>query len=356
MDTMDELPSGTEAADGDITLQALTQLGVYKFHCKRALVSITDGLQNERIIADASKNGSLSSNNLEREWKTCSRTTKLFSCCEDEDVETTDVVVEASRTRCVVVRDLTQEHNNGFGEEWRPELMRFYAAVPLRGPSGGHVLGTYCIVDDRTRDVFGENAVQQLQEVADAIAQHLANTLIVHRHHRSENLTRGLANFIEERSCETIQAQNAGRFDKLTIWDSPETNGIESSLYTTDSASEPSPTATSDLHSDSTETTSSYTTENGPITVKMPDSQKTFERLRQGRDPDSDVSPIVRESESEAVARRISAIFSSASRLLRNSMNLDGVLFFGTSTNAPDGGMYVYQYSPLYRLARADDV
>lgn len=377
---MDELPSLTEGLAGsadipaDITLQALAELGVYKFNCRRAVVSAVDGVQSERIIADAThpKYRNDSGLSVGRGWRVSSLTTKLFTGRDRSSYIDSDVI-EASGTRCVV-RNLAGKHD-GFGREWSlarwPE-MQFYAAVPIRGQASGHVLGTYCIVDDgiRTRNDFDEDAVRQLQEVADAIAQHLQNALTVRRHHRSEKLTEGLATFIEERSSKTIQAQNAGRFDKSTIWDTnqcsppdgtesnplhrqegPPMNFVDTTLASETSysvavdspISEPSPvTVTSEttVLSDSTDTTTpslSQTIESSSsVTIKIPDSQSPY---GQGRGADGDLSPVVRESESEAVSRHISSIFSSASHLLRDSMNLDGVMFFGPSKIAPDGGM-----------------
>ena len=388
----------------DITLHALAPLGVYKFNCKRAIVSIIDG-RDERIIADATRSKirrsySLSGDSYGGKYtdqssaRRCSLATELFTDqaegLDPHYVNTESVM--ASRTRCII-HDMTMHNNNSCFREflplpliqWPDSDLRFYAAVPIYGTSG-RVLGTYCVVDDvaRSRGSFGDDAVCELQEAADAIAQHLENARIVRRHRRTERLTEGLATFIEDRSNKTLKAQSAGRFARPSIslpqlsipgaplpfhtksaatdeglppeeqkpFVDPVMGSASQGLYT-DLANLSSPASASasskTLFSDSPNITSpwsqtQYTESSGPITIKIPEDTRSYEDGDGGigkiQEKDTgEFSPIIREPESEAVSRRILSIFSSASHLLRDSMDLDGVMFFSSTKNDADGGM-----------------
>lgn len=102
----------------------------------------------------------------------------------------------ANRTRNII-RDFTLEDfykNRPYVLNW--PYFRFYAEVPLYGPSG-YVLGSYCIVDNKTRAGFVDEEVAALQEIADAIAQHLEDVRIAHYHHRAEDLVKGLISYVE---------------------------------------------------------------------------------------------------------------------------------------------------------------
>jgi GAF domain-containing protein len=191
----DEQPASCELAK-DITLTALAQLGVHRFNCNRSFVSIIDG-ELQHIIAEATASVSLRDKNrhlpddgiylgarsLDLVWGVCPHTIRLFTGRESNDIESGNVT--ANRTR-YIIRDFRAEDcfkDRPYVREW--PFMRFYAEVPLYSATG-YVLGSYCVVDDEPRAVFGDSEIRDLQEVADAIGQHLENVRIAQAHTRAE--------------------------------------------------------------------------------------------------------------------------------------------------------------------------
>lgn len=55
---------------------------------------------------------------------------------------------------------------------------------------------SFCVIDNKPRAAF-DDEVDMLQEIADAVAKHLENVRIAHCHRRSENLVKGLTNFVK---------------------------------------------------------------------------------------------------------------------------------------------------------------
>ncbi len=132
----------------DITLTALTQLGVYKFGCMRSYVSLIDG-QNQHIISEATGSISLRDRvkhqpndglylgvtTLDLVFGVCPHAVKLFSGHDVRHLQNTDNVT-ANSTR-YIVRDFTREEyfkDRPYVTEW--PYFRFYAEVPIYSPCG----------------------------------------------------------------------------------------------------------------------------------------------------------------------------------------------------------------------------
>lgn len=246
--------------------------------------------------------------------------------------------ITANRTRNII-RDFTKEDfykNRPYVLEW--PYFRFYAEVPIYSPSG-YVLGSYCVVDNKPRTEFSDKEVAALQEVADAISQHLENVRVVHYHRRAENLVKGLTNFVKGHT----ESDSPDYFNQLA---SPETlnfhnlNFPNKGIQTKESNASPSlPTSKSlsdqsvlDRSSSTTQDEGAFSLFSGAIesdetlpTTTQPSSlapgtpESTDPRLDEYfPDPATDDVPI---------AERVAAIFTRASSLLRASMDVDGVTF-----------------------------
>lgn len=209
-----DAPTGDEQpiANGlptDITLAALSQLGVFRTGSNRCFVSIIDGT-NQFIISETTKSVSLRHKDkhipddgiylgvrtLDLVWGVCPHTIKLFTSQDSSSNINTDNIT-ANRSR-YIIRDFTKEDcfkDRPYVRDW--PHMRFYAEVPLFS-AAGYVLGSYCVVDDKPRDNFDDEEVAVLQEVSDAIANHLENVRLVHFHRRAETLVKGLTSFVKE--------------------------------------------------------------------------------------------------------------------------------------------------------------
>lgn len=359
----------------DITLTALTQLGVHRFGCNRSFVSIIDG-ENQHVIAEATASVSLRNashhlpndglflgvKTLDLVWGVCPHAIRLFTGQDPSCVvETGNITANKSRN---IIRDFTLEafyKDRSYVHGW--PYFRFYAEVPLYSPSG-YVLGSYCVVDDEPRTEFGDDEVAALQEVADAIAQHLENVRVVQYHSRAENLVIGLTEFVKGHAdFDPIEASGSGRLGSSMnmrnhqVQTLPDDDGdVKGSLITSSAEKFQSELRDSkaDLTSVSEETSPLFSSASrseitGSTSLDFdPSEQQATKSVVETRIEDvsgpqgysSSVDPLKDLSrslvmDSVPISERITAIFSRASVLLRDSMDLDGVAFFDAYRNDP---------------------
>ncbi|EED14644.1 sensor histidine kinase/response regulator, putative [Talaromyces stipitatus ATCC 10500] len=339
----------------DIVLTALVQLGVYRFGCNRAFVSLIDG-QNQHIISEATASISLRNSrshlpddglylgvtSLDLVFGVCPHAMKLFSG-EDVPQLRNTANVTANPTR-FIVRDFTREDNfkdRPYVSGW-PHF-RFYAELPIYSPAG-YVLGSFCVVDDKPRQDFMEADVLALQEISDSISQHLENVRTVHSHARSDRLVQGLTNFVKGRpddastsSVASLQGlENLSHLQQrssvgIAEPSSPNIEALSLASTVNDETSQflstqdlPTVTRSTSLSSPPRDSATSFptidnTTKDEPYVTSGVERQSV-----ETTGPDT---PLVTVKEGIPISKRADALFSHASSLLRESMDLDGVLF-----------------------------
>ncbi|OQE10532.1 hypothetical protein PENVUL_c004G07614 [Penicillium vulpinum] len=332
----------------DTTLTALTQLGVYRFGCNRSFVSIIDG-ESQHVIAEATASISLRNkdihrpddgiflgvNTLDLEWGVCPHAIRLFTGQDPSQIQDTDNIT-ANQTRNII-RDFTKEDfykDRSYVLNW--PFFRFYAEVPLYSPSG-FVLGSYCVVDNKPRTNFGDEDVAVLREIADSITNHLENARIVQYHRRSENLVKGLTNFVKSHSKfdpngSSTQGQMEATAKKLNSEDLRRLASAGNMVGTLESLPTQKDIEVSSaslnekevsIFSQKISPTSNYT---------LPSS------LSDPAEPLSSSVEGTTESlvpENVPITERIAAIFARASLLLKESLDLDGVIFLDAHRNDP---------------------
>jgi hypothetical protein len=280
---------------------------------------------------------------LDLQWGVCPHAIRLFTG-QDPSQEQDTQNITANRTRNII-RDFTIEDfykDRPYVVDW--PFFRFYAEVPLYSPSG-HVLGSYCVVDNKPRAGFGDEEVAALREIADAITNHLENARIVQYHRRSENLVKGLTNFVKSHS----------KFDPTG---SSTQNQLEASWKNLNSKSLEPRVSLGDVG----ETIASLSTDKDDLSVDQRSSPSlnahavsvfsrpvrsaskstlpsSFSRTSSDRlDPASacvDAPAELTGPETVPISERIGAIFSRASALLKESLDLDGVVFLDAHRNDP---------------------
>ncbi|KAL3456616.1 hypothetical protein BJX64DRAFT_281184 [Aspergillus heterothallicus] len=339
-----ETEAGVAYLSSDITLTALTQLGVYRFGCNR---SFSDTATASISLRDRERHRDrdglyLGVTTLDLIFGVCPHAVKLFSGQHVPHLQNTDNVT-ANSTR-YIVRDFTREEyfkDRPYVTEW-PHF-RFYAEVPIYSPSG-HILGSYCVVDNKPRSDFSEEDVVALQEISDSIARHLDNVRAVHYHRRSEQLVQGLTTFVKQRpdnwneqvppipggeplSSSNMRTRALRQRSEQTQPDQLRIGGLS---LTTDLTVESSPLFSKDESDNRTDATSLSVAlpDRGlprPITDTVINSYSPDNSLFDGSNASS--SPVLPGKDTVPLSSRISAVFSQASALLRDSMAVDGVLF-----------------------------
>jgi hypothetical protein len=347
----------------DITLGALSQLGVFRTGSNRCFVSIIDG-QNQFIISETTKSVSLRNKDkhlpgdgvyigvraLDLVWGVCPHTIKLFTSQDSSnEIDTPNVTANKSR---YVILDFRKEDcfkDRPYVLEW--PHMRFYAEVPLIS-AAGYVLGSYCVVDDKPRDNFDDEEVALLQEVSDAIAAHLENVRLVHVQRRAESLMKGLTSFVKEHpESDPTEALQDGHLMPFALNPPGNTSsgssgsGVEffrahpggQSAYnfsTLDNMSSATPENSSPVFSREQQSRptnpSSWSNPSDRPNVMSPGEDKLSEdpAEAEARRKGSVRMPLM---ESVPISKRIAMIFDRASVLLRDSMDLDGVVFLDAS-------------------------
>lgn len=337
-------------------MTALTQLGVYRFGCNRSFVSIIDG-ESQHVISEATASISLRNKDLHRpddgiflgvntldlEWGVCPHAIRLFTGQDPSQVLDTENIT-ANQTRNII-RDFTKEDfykDRPYVLDW--PFFRFYAEVPLYSPSG-FVLGSYCVVDNKPRTEFGDEDVAALREIADSISNHLENARIVQYHRRSENLVKGLTNFVKSHSkFDPSSSSTQGQIEASAKKLSPEDLGlivrpgdVGGTLDSLSTEKEIGSCAPLDQRSSTSlngrETTifsrhipsaSNYTLPSSRTSDRAEPLSCSVEGPPESLVPDN-----------VPIAERIAATFGRASLLLKESLDLDGVVFLDAHRSDP---------------------
>ncbi|KGO74401.1 CheY-like superfamily [Penicillium italicum] len=364
----DTIDTPSPRLSNDTTLTALTQLGVYRFGCNRSFVSIIDG-ESQHIISEATASISLRNedhhrpddgiflgvNTLDLEWGVCPHAIRLFTGQDPSQIRDTENIT-ANQTRNII-RDFTKEDfykDRSYVLDW--PFFRFYAEVPLYSPSG-FVLGSYCVVDNKPRTEFGDEDVAALREIADSISNHLENARIVQYHRRSENLVKGLTNFVKSHSkFDPTSSSTRGQLEASAKKLNYEDLGLIATTGDVDGTLDSLPTE-KDIGVYSPLDQRSSTSLNGKeasiFSLNKPSASNYTLPSSVSRTSDR-AEPLASSVEGPPeslvpdnvpITERIAAIFARASILLKESLDLDGVVFLDAHRNDP-------QFEPS---ARHDD-
>jgi hypothetical protein len=159
-------------------LVALAQNGVLRLGCEFASVSLIDEGFTQTIVAEATPSTSLFDSThhvLDRGDGTSSPSIAVFNDRTAEHaVQTHDLVANTTRR---VVRDMRSlGPYNQLSHVLGPPYMVSLVEVPIRNASG-QLLGTYAIMDNKTRpDFFLDETMQSLTDITAAIADLLQLT------------------------------------------------------------------------------------------------------------------------------------------------------------------------------------
>jgi GAF domain-containing protein len=339
----EEVAAAPSAPAADTTLTALAQLGTFKLSCDRAFISLINST-HQYIIGEATQSTSLIDNALrsddglclgvralELAFGVCPQTIQIFTS-DDRTINTPNVHADSTR---YVIKDFTADPHF----KTRPYVngwphMRSYAEVPLKSASG-YVVGSYCVVDTRPR-AFDDSEIQVLQSVGVAIMNHLELLKSQLEFHRVQRLVRGIGSYaagysgLQEHQTRTSLAaptqtsllqpdeKKMGLPFRLVREDSDRsaTRPMMNRAHTDESSrsvSDPSLGASVDSGLTRTTSESGYSDVSEPIAdiAFIPNCSTSSDEAR------GDTS----------FSRATSTAVSRASHLIRQSMDLSGVVF-----------------------------
>ena len=207
--------------------------------------------------------------------------------------------ISANKTR-YVIRNLIDD------KEYRTKpyvagwpFMRSYAEVPVHSPRG-MVIGSYCVVDNKPREDFGDSSVRALEEIARLISQHLELMRMRLDYDRAVNLMTGLSLFVDNQQSEDDERPN-----------------LRDRTESRSSKFEDVPDKLDDVN-----ISISSSIADGPSEI--------VPTLQRG---DSEESSIGSVNSAHTVAVKVKQTFQRASNLIRESMDLDGCTFFDAYVN-----------------------
>ncbi|KAG4442012.1 hypothetical protein IFR05_002480 [Cadophora sp. M221] len=216
-----ETPENAQLLSHDSTLTAFAQLGVCRLDCERSFISLMDH-ESQYILAEATRSVSLLCQEecypgdevylgpriIDLIWGVCPNTIQVFTAKDGSlDISTAHVTATPN---FYVMNDLSaidSFKDRPYVSGW--PHMRFYAEVPITSPTG-HVIGTFCVVDNRPRDGLGEKGLALLTEISVAVMRHLELVQVQNHFHRADEMLKGLGMFVEKKSIPTQWAVGHG--------------------------------------------------------------------------------------------------------------------------------------------------
>lgn len=293
----------------DAALPALAQLGPFRIACRRAFVTLIYKSET-KVIAQASIADSCSP-------AIGTSTIGLKTnghVGQRARIETADTADEIR-----IIGDLNKDDQfKGHPFVRRYPGARFYAEVPLRSSRWG-TFGTYCVVDDEDRVLLEDENITDLQDVADAIVQHLENVHAVHCQVKSDNLLNTLMAVKGLPSIDDEQAKS----DPLAEPESTLTEKLRRVSIAVQETCEIRP-ASAILHPPE----SPFFQQHEPFFNLPPSHEKHQEHLRRCSISSTNLVAVPEKVIPSALT---SLLFSRASSLLQSAMQLDGAVFLDAS-------------------------
>jgi GAF domain-containing protein len=282
----------------DRSLTAFAQLATLRLDTRRAMVSLIDSSQ-QYILAEATRTLSLFSPNAEKAeddvWlgnailnKTDAICYHTFSATYTAKEENGDTV----EAECMVIPDCRLDARFKDRDYVKGEPgVRFYAGVPIV-TKAGHRIGVYAVSDERPRHGISAADLRFMQDVAAAVMEHLELAKDSADRNKGERMVRGLTQFIERSSVQDVREDS-----KPTTMERQTENAR---LLTLDEG------------------------EGGAAAISAP--LAVAKQTQKKRDAESDAA----------------RIFHRAARIIRQSTEADGVVFFDTSAAGIKGHLYDY--------------
>ncbi|KAE8823054.1 hypothetical protein PTNB85_10233 [Pyrenophora teres f. teres] len=368
-------PPPNPVPSSDITLNALVQHGVHRLDCDRAFLSLIDN-RNQYICAEMTKHQSLTSpdpthplllgtSHIALEWGVCPYTMSIFHGRPVALPDSPYIVADKSYFCIKDFREVPMFAPRPFVAGY-PHMVS-YMEVPLCSISG-HILGSYCVVDNKERDFLDPTALATLREVGDAISAYLNLKRAEAGKSRSERMMDSLRHLVGSDRLE--DTTKSGVVEAKTVEQSPFDLNIFSTASQRDLGVPDSDTVASDQPSNSSpscqpvdtkagtsheSSTTSDLTENA-VPIVLPNTAVPSS----GDDP----SPVPASRQdtysgqtSSVLSTQIGNLFSIAADKIGLAMDLNGLDFFdvvstGNQHGSGQGHSLFADASPL----RQEDV
>jgi signal transduction histidine kinase len=332
-ETAKAIPSAVLSSTPDPALTAFAQLGLYRIDGSRALVSLFDR-KNQHIVAEAVRSTPLSlddDHKREQLWLCGTAVPRATSICEHVLAGPASSLTIPGNATGNLPSDLPVSVVLDLDEDSRfcdvqDAAKKFYMGVPIRSPAGINI-GVYCVFDDKPRQFVPNDLIQFIRDMSRTIMDYLEAKRSHECYRREERMVRGLGSFVEGRATLSNWSQSS---NPSSFQDIP---GVqEGSLNKKLRGSEKRPGGRSAVSSSPAETPPGAS---DPVAnASAPDR-----RVSRGREIPAKAKPSrqARLSSVDVLREDMESVFSKASNIIRESLEVEGVVYLDASVRSFGG-------------------
>ncbi|KAH7246104.1 hypothetical protein BKA59DRAFT_187191 [Fusarium tricinctum] len=332
-------PTGNEKQNNDITeqevasrdtvLASLAQLGLWRTGTDRALISLFDR-NHQYVVAETTQRSSLAPGSMRPDddngefWLYPRTFPRQLSVCDRALMaETKCPSTVDNELPLTLIPDLAMDARLSKIPHPLSECpARFYAAVPIRSPAGVDI-GVYCVVDPEPREAetWSPKDTQALREISSNIMHYLRSKSVGDAYRRSVRMTRGIGSFVERES--TMAGWKAGTSSPAFHDDATREGALNSEQQ-----------ALQRFRDLSLQNASSVNTQTHPNTEA--ETIAVSSRYAEEAELSNASSPSkpTKKSDANSKENAMANIFSRAANLIREGIEIEGVLFLDANFDA----------------------
>ncbi|GKT99986.1 unnamed protein product [Fusarium langsethiae] len=336
----------------DTVLASLAQLGLWKTGTDRALVSLFDR-NHQYIVAETTRKSSLaagpirSTNDHGEFWLYPGTFPRQLSVCDRALMaQKNDPSASQTELPLTLIPDLEADARlSRLPHPLSGCPARFYAAVPIRSPAGVDI-GVYCVVDPQPREAqaWRSSDTQALREVSSNIMNYLQSKSVGDAYRRSVRMTRGIGSFVEKES--TMAGWRARANSPAFHDDATREGALNHEQQALQRVRGLSLQRTLPVHIPMQADTGSETT-----------AMRSGGAGQANMTSVSSEGPSDQEPETDLKEKAIAKIFSRAANLIREGIEIEGVLFLDANLEASaiDGVVHDGSHSTPEVSSSSDD-
>ncbi|RSL48696.1 hypothetical protein CEP54_012793 [Fusarium duplospermum] len=327
-DTANPISSFALRSCSDPALTALAQVAVLRLGASRALISLFDS-QHQHIIAETTPTLAITASSEsptygpERLWLCGTAIPRASGICEyvltPPELDLTTQQPSTGKPPVTVVPDVAEHaifRKKAYCQGW-PQY-RFYAGVPIQSRRGISI-GVFSVFDEKPRPGLDDASIQLLQDISRAILGHLEVRRSGDGRRPAERMVRGLGSYVEGKATMSgWQDSSSQAFDTNPATEEGSLNAEQQDLQRHQG----------DLAPITTINFTEPERSNPPaefFVLSSPNETSASTKIGLGGDP----RPIpVGDQPRQVQLRRI---FSKAANILRESIEVEGVLFLDAS-------------------------
>ncbi|WKT43458.1 hypothetical protein QSH57_008294 [Fusarium oxysporum f. sp. vasinfectum] len=318
-DVANLIPSSSLRPCSDPAMTALAQVALLRLGASRAMISLFD-CQHQHIIAEAtpalriSAHANPPSSGSDSLWLCGTAIPRSYGICDrvlvSPEFGGPQQASLASELPVTVVSNLAEneEYRNTWYYKARPEH-RFYAGVPIRTRRGINI-GVFCILDNEPRETLDEASLQVMRDVSASILGQMELTRSGDGRRPGERMVRGLGSYVEGKT--TISGWQNSSTHAFNTDASTEEGSLNQTQQKIQNQRD-NAVAAADTESISTPDT---------FVLESPSQNKPTSPFHP-----TDKTPHSVPTGEESRSQQLNQIFSKAANILRESIEVEGVLF-----------------------------